>query len=78
MKYEEIVCALPTEYATKIQDLLLDPPEEELYKKLKQQLITRKLMKSTKSNGFPLPSAHVTYTHGNNVGNLTFGGNPRG
>ena len=41
MKYEEIICALPTEYATDIQDLLLDPSEEEPYEKLKQQLITR-------------------------------------
>ena len=40
-KYEEVVCALPTEYATEIQDLLLDPPEEEPYEKLKQQLIAR-------------------------------------
>ena len=40
-KYEDIVCALPMEYATEIQDLLLDPPEEEPYEKLKQQLIAR-------------------------------------
>ena len=40
-KYEEVVCVLPTEYATEIQDLLLDPPEEEPYEKLKQQLVTR-------------------------------------
>ena len=40
-KYEEIVCALPTEYATEIQDLLLDPPDEEPYEKLKHQLIAR-------------------------------------
>ena len=40
-KYEEIVCALPTEYATEIQDLLLDSPEDEPYEKLKQQLIAR-------------------------------------
>ena len=40
-KYEEIVCALPTEYATKIQDLLLDPPDKEPYEKLKHQVITR-------------------------------------
>ena len=40
-KYKGIVCALPMEYATEIQDLLLDPPEEEPYEKLKQQLITR-------------------------------------
>ena len=40
-KYEEIVCALPTEYATEIQDLLLDPPDDEPYEKLKQQLIAR-------------------------------------
>ena len=40
-KYEEIVCALPKEHATKIQDLLLDPPEEEPQKKLKQQLTAR-------------------------------------
>ena len=39
-KYEEIVCALPKEYATVIQDLLLDPPNEEPYEKLNQQLIT--------------------------------------
>ena len=35
-KYNEIVCALPTEYATEMQDLLLDLPEEEPYNKLKQ------------------------------------------
>ncbi len=40
-KYEEIVCALPTEYATEIQDLLLDPPDDEPYEKLKHQLIAR-------------------------------------
>ena len=38
-KYEEIVCALPTEYATEVQDLLLDPPEDQPYEKLKEQLI---------------------------------------
>ena len=37
--YEEIVCALPTEYATEVQDLLLDPPYEEPYEKLKEQLV---------------------------------------
>ena len=36
MKYEEIVCTLPTEYATEIQDLLLDPPEDQPYEKLKE------------------------------------------
>ena len=40
-KYEEVVCVLPTEYATEIQDLLLDPPEEEPYEKLKHLLIAR-------------------------------------
>ena len=40
-KYEEVVCALPTEYATEIQDLLLDPPEDRPYEKLKEQLISR-------------------------------------
>ena len=40
-KYEEVVCALPTQFATEIQDLLLDPPEDEPYEKLKQQLISR-------------------------------------
>ena len=39
--YEEIICALPTEYATEVQDLLLTPPEEEPYEKLKDQLIAR-------------------------------------
>ena len=28
-KYEEVVCALLTEYATEIQDLLLDPLEDQ-------------------------------------------------
>ena len=41
MKYEEIVCALPTKYAKKFQDLLIDPPEENPYEKLKGQLISR-------------------------------------
>ena len=40
-KYEEVVCVLPSEYATEIQDLLLDPPDEEPYEKLKYQLIAR-------------------------------------
>ena len=40
-KYEEVVCALPTEYATEIQDLLVDPPTESPYEELKQQLIAR-------------------------------------
>ena len=40
--YEEIVCALPTEYATKVQDIPFDPPNEEPYEKLKEQLIARK------------------------------------
>ena len=30
------------------------------------------LMKAMKSNGFPFPTALVTYAHGNNVGNLNF------
>ena len=30
------------------------------------------LMKTMKSNGFPFPTALLTYTHGNNVGNLSF------
>ena len=33
-RYEEVVCALPTEYATDIQDLLLDPHDKEPYEKL--------------------------------------------
>ena len=40
-KYEEIVCALPTQHATKSQDLLLDPPEDQPYEKLKHLLIVR-------------------------------------
>lgn len=40
-KYEEVVCALPTEYATEVQDLLLNPPEDQPYEKLKEQLISR-------------------------------------
>ena len=40
-KYEEIVCALPTEYATKVHDFLLDPSEDDPYKNLKDQLILR-------------------------------------
>ena len=40
-KYEEIACALPTEYDTEIQDLILDPPEDQPYEKLKEQLIAR-------------------------------------
>ena len=38
MKYEEIVCALPTEYATQVQDLLLHPPENNPFEKLKNEL----------------------------------------
>ena len=41
MKYEEVVCALSMEYATEIQDFLLDPPEDHLYEKFKEQLILR-------------------------------------
>ena len=33
-KYEEIVSALPMEYATEVQDILIDLPEENPYKKL--------------------------------------------
>ena len=39
-KYEEIICALPMEYATDVRDLLVDPPEENSYKKLKEKLIS--------------------------------------
>ena len=39
--YEEIVCALPTEYAAEVQDLLVDPPTEDPYEKLKTLLIKR-------------------------------------
>ena len=39
MKYEGIVCALPTEYASEVQDLLLDPHDCDPYEKLKDQLI---------------------------------------
>ena len=39
--YKETVRALPTEYATEVQDLLFDPPDEQPYKKLKEQLIVR-------------------------------------
>ena len=38
---QRVVCALPTEYATEVQDLLVDPPEEEPYEKLKDKLIAR-------------------------------------
>ena len=38
-KYEEIVCTLSTEYATEVQDLLLDLPEDDPYENLKDQLI---------------------------------------
>ena len=37
-----------------------------------QSMLKYKLMKATKSNGFPFPTALVTYTHENNVGNLNF------
>ena len=40
-KYEEIICALPTDYATEVEDLLIDPPEENPYEKLKDLLISR-------------------------------------
>ncbi len=39
--YEEIVCALPTEYAAEVQDLLIDPPTDGPYEKLKELLIKR-------------------------------------
>ena len=38
MKCEEIVCALPTKYATKVQHLLIDSPEDDPYEKFKDQL----------------------------------------
>ena len=41
MKYEEIVCTLPTEYAMEVQNLLLDSPKDDPYEKLKDQLILR-------------------------------------
>ena len=40
-KYKEIVCALPTEYATKIQDLFLNLMENQPYENLKEPLISR-------------------------------------
>ena len=42
-KYEDIVCALPTEYATKVQDLLLDNhlSKDNPYERLKDQLMSR-------------------------------------
>ena len=40
-KYEEIICALPTRYAMKSQDLLLDSPEDQPYENLKHFLIVR-------------------------------------
>ena len=40
-KYEDIICALPTEYTTEGQDLLIEPPEDNPYKQLKDQLISR-------------------------------------
>ena len=40
-KYEEIICALPTDYATEVEDLLIDPPEENPYEKLKDRFILR-------------------------------------
>ena len=40
-KYEEVVCALPTEYATEVEDLLDDPPGENPYEKIKEQLTSR-------------------------------------
>ena len=44
-----------------------------------QSMLKYNLMKAMKSNGFPFPTALVTYTHGNNVGNLNFFvENPRG
>ena len=39
--YEDIVCALPTEYVTKVQDLLFDQSKNEPDEKLKDQLIGR-------------------------------------
>ena len=35
-KYEEVVCALPTKYATEVEDLLAEPPEQNPYEKLKE------------------------------------------
>ena len=40
-RYEEIACALPTEYATEVQDLLFDSLDEEPYEKLKEQFVAR-------------------------------------
>ena len=40
-KYEEILCTLPTDYTTEVQDILIDPPDKNSYEKLKDQLISR-------------------------------------
>ena len=40
-KYEDIVCVLPTEYAMKVHNLLLNPPEDNPYERLKDQLISQ-------------------------------------
>ena len=37
-----------------------------------QSMLKYRLIKAKKSNGFPFPTALVTYTHGNYVGNLNF------
>ena len=40
-KYEKIICTLPTNYATEVEDLLIDLPDENPYEKLKDLLILR-------------------------------------
>ena len=40
-KYEKVIRTLPPEYAREVRALLVDPPEENPYKKLKEQLISR-------------------------------------
>ena len=37
-KYENIIGALSMEYATEVRDLLINPPEENPYEKLKAKL----------------------------------------
>ena len=49
-KYEEIIGALPMEYATEVRDLLVNPPEENPYEKLKEKLISR-IADSAPQNG---------------------------
>ena len=39
-KYEDLICALPTQYNMEVQDLLIDPSKDNPYEKLKDRLIS--------------------------------------